>query len=114
VDEAAELGASMLAVAVTATFSQMAFAERLGVDFPLLSDWDREVCAQYGVRYEVWKGHAGLAKRAVFVLDQTGTVRSRWVADDAAEMPDFDAVLDTLRALRGDDGDPLDHGWHTM
>lgn len=108
-DEVAELGASVLAVAVTATYSQMAFAERLGVDFPLLSDWDREVCAQYGARYEVWKGHAGLAKRAVFVLDRTGTVRTRWVADDAAEMPDLDAVVDTLRELREEDRDPSGH-----
>ena len=38
------LGADLLAIAVTATFSQQAFAESLGVDFPLLSDWDRTVC----------------------------------------------------------------------
>lgn len=99
-DEIVGLGASVLAVAVTATYSQMAFAERLGVGFPLLSDWDRAVCRQYGARYEVWKGHAGLAKRAVFVLDRTGTVRTRWVADDAVEMPDLDSVLDTLRVLK--------------
>jgi peroxiredoxin len=99
VEEASDLGASFMAVAVTATYSQMAFAERLGVDFPLLSDWNRDVCAQYGVQYKAWKGHAGVAKRAVFVLDQTGTVRLRWVADDASEMPDLDAVLGTLREL---------------
>ena len=64
------LGADLLAVAVTATFSQQAFAESLGVDFPLLSDWDREVCAAYGVQYDVWKGHHGLAKRSVFVVDR--------------------------------------------
>ena len=93
------LGAEILAVAVTATFSQQAFAAALGVDFPLLSDWDRTVCAEYGVRYDVWKGHAGLAKRSVFVLDRGGTVRYRWVTDDAHVLPDLEEIVDVLRAL---------------
>ncbi|MGY1692388.1 redoxin domain-containing protein [Geodermatophilus sp. SYSU D01105] len=91
------LGADVLAVAVTATFSQQAFARSLGVDFPLLSDWDRTVCADYGVRYDVWKGHAGLAKRSVFVIDRDGVVRYRWVTDDALVLPDLDAVVAALR-----------------
>jgi peroxiredoxin len=93
------LGADVLAVAVTATFSQQAFAAQLGVDFPLLSDWDRTVCAAYGVRYDVWKGHAGVAKRSVFVLDRDGTVRYRWVTDDALVLPDLDAVVAAVREL---------------
>ena len=39
-EEIRALGADVLAVAVTATFAQQAFAEQLGVDFPLLSDWE--------------------------------------------------------------------------
>ncbi|MGY1591657.1 redoxin domain-containing protein [Geodermatophilus sp. SYSU D00965] len=98
-DEIRALGADVLAVAVTATFSQQAFARSLGVDFPLLSDWDRTVCADYGVRYDVWKGHAGLAKRSVFVIDRDGVVRYRWVTDDALVLPDLDAVVAALRDL---------------
>ena len=97
VGEIRALGADILAVAVTATFSQQAFAESLGVDFPLLSDWDREVCAAYGVQYNVWKGHRGLAKRSVFVIDRTGTVRYRWVTDDAQVLPDLDEAIEALR-----------------
>ncbi len=99
VPEIRALGAEVLAVAVTATFSQQAFAASLGVDFPLLSDWDRTVCADYGVRYDVWKGHAGLAQRSVFVVDRGGTVRYRWVTEDALVLPDLDAVVAALREL---------------
>lgn len=99
VPEIRALGAEVLAVAVTATFSQQAFAASLGVDFPLLSDWDRCVCADYGVRYDVWKGHDGLAKRSVFVLDRDGVVRYRWVTDDASVQPDFDEVVQAVAAL---------------
>lgn len=93
------LGADILAVAVSSTFAQQAFAAKLGVDFPLLSDWDRTACAAYGVQYDVWKGHAGLAKRSVFLVDRDGTVRYRWVTDDAHAMPDLDEVLQALQAL---------------
>lgn len=97
--EIREQGAEILAIAVTATFSQQAFAASLGVDFPLLSDWERTVCTDYGVRYDVWKGHTGVAKRSVFVLDGEGIVRYRWVTDDALVLPDFDVVVTALRAL---------------
>jgi glutaredoxin-dependent peroxiredoxin len=101
VEEIRALGAEVLGVAVTATFSQQAFAASLGVDFPLLSDWDREVCAAYGVQYDVWKGHRGLAKRSVFVVDPDGVVRYRWVTEDALELPDLDEAVRALRACGG-------------
>lgn len=93
------LGADILAVAVSATYAQLAFAASLGVDFPLLSDWDRTVCAAYGVQYDVWKGHTGLAKRSVFVIDRDGTVRYRWATDKPPEMPDLDEVVQAVQAL---------------
>jgi peroxiredoxin len=91
------VGADILAVAVTATYSQQAFAGSLDVDFPLLSDWEGAVSDAYGVRYDVWKGHAGVAKRAVFVIDPDRTIRYRWVTDDAEILPDLDAVVSALR-----------------
>ncbi len=93
------LGGRIAAIAVTATFSQMAFAEHLGVPFPMLSDWARETCAAYGVRYEVWKEHDGLAKRSLFVIDGAGIIRYRWVTDDALQEPHFEDALGALAAL---------------
>lgn len=95
--ELRELGAEILAVAVTATFAQQAFAAALEVDFPLLSDWDRAVCESYGVRYSVWKGHAGLAKRSIFVIDRSGVIRYRWVTEDALVLPDLDEVVSAVK-----------------
>jgi glutaredoxin-dependent peroxiredoxin len=97
------MGARIAAIAVTATFSQMAFARHLGVPFPLLSDWGRETCAAYGVRYDVWKEHDGLAKRSLFVIDGAGIIRSRWVTDDALQEPDFEDALGALAALDATD-----------
>lgn len=89
-----------MAIAVTPTFAQMAFADRLGVDFPLLSDWGGEVCGAYGVRYDEWKGHAGLAKRSIFVVGTDGRVSYRWYTDDAHDLPDFEEVMEAIDAVK--------------
>ena len=89
----------MAAIAVTATFSQQAFATSMGVDFPLLSDWDREVSGAYGVRYDVWRGHAGVAKRSWFVIDTDRVVRFSWVTDDALELPVLEEIVAAVKAL---------------
>ena len=99
-------GGSVLAVAVTATFSQQAFAETIGVPFPLLSDWDGEVCAAYGVRYDSWKGHTGLAKRSVFVIDTDGIVRYHWHTENAEELPNLPEALDAVTSSGGRPPEP--------
>ena len=91
-------GAGLAAIAVTATFSQMAFSDHLGVRFPMLSDWGGSTAEAYGVRYDEWKGHAGVAKRSLFVIDRGGVIRYRWVTDDALVIPDLD---DPVRVLTG-------------
>lgn len=88
-----------MAVAVTATFAQQAFGASLGLDFPLLSDWEGTTAAVYGVRYDHWKGHAGVAKRSVFVIDRGGVIRYRWVTEDALVLPDFAEAMAVLGAL---------------
>jgi peroxiredoxin len=93
------MGGRIAAIAVTATFSQMAFAKHLGVPFPLLSDWGRETCAAYGVRYDVWKEHDGLAKRSIFVINGDGKICYRWVTDDALETPVVEHALESMASL---------------
>ena len=95
------MGAEVVAIAVTPTFAQMAFADRLGIDFPLLSDWGGAVSEAYGVRYDEWKGHAGLAKRSVFVVGRDGVVSYRWYTEDAHDIPDVDEVVAALRDVAG-------------
>jgi peroxiredoxin len=89
----------LVAIAVTPSFAQMAFADKLGIDFPLLSDWGGATCAAYGVRYDSWKGHTGLAKRSVFVIDSDGRISYRWFSDDALTLPVFEEVMTAIAAV---------------
>lgn len=74
------------------------------IGFPLLSDHDAEVAAQYGAKYE--NNFAGMpldriAKRAAFVVDTEGTIRYAEVLENAGKQPDFEAIQDVLESLRG-------------
>ncbi len=93
------MGVELVAIAVTPTFAQMAFADKLGIDFPLLSDWEGTTCAAYGVRYDSWKGHKGLAKRSVFVIDGDGRISYNWSSDDALTLPEFEEVMEAVAAV---------------
>ncbi len=98
-DQIGSLGADIVGIAVTATFSQMAFSRELGIDFPLLSDWDGSVADAFGVRYSIWKGHEGVAKRAIFVVAANGTIAYRWSTDDAELLPDLMPMMRALETL---------------
>ena len=47
------------------------WAEHLGVTFPLLSDFNRKVIAEYGIYNE----ERGFANRATFVVDKQGKIQ---------------------------------------
>ena len=63
------------------------------MDFPLLSDYNKEVIPHYGVQYENLAGFKGLAKRSIFVIDQDGTVKYKWVTDDPEILPNLDEII---------------------
>jgi peroxiredoxin len=48
-----------------------AFAEKIGVKFPLLSDWDRVAVKDYGL----FTGKDKYLSRATFVVDKEGIIR---------------------------------------
>jgi glutaredoxin-dependent peroxiredoxin len=76
-----------------------AFAEQLYVQFPLLSDFNREVVQQFGIAYtedQPYSGFWGMSRRSIFVIDKDGTVRYAWVSDDPGVEPDIQKVLDSL------------------
>jgi peroxiredoxin len=89
------LDAVVLGVSVDSHWSNTAFAERLRLSFPLLSDFRRDTSAAYGVLLDA--GHSG---RATFVVGKDGRVAYRDVSPDTAQVPDNARVLAALEGLR--------------
>lgn len=87
---------TVFAVSTDRAFSHRAFAEEYGLDFTLLSDSDGSVSESYGVRYDEFQHHKRVAKRAVFVIDSTRTVRYAWSTDDPETLPEWTAAADVV------------------
>ena len=93
------LDTSVYGVSVDGPFAQQAFAEDNDLNFPLLSDFDKEVIEAYDVVLDSLVGIYGpVAERAVFVIDNDGNVAYRWVGDDPSVMPDIDEVHAAVEA----------------
>jgi glutaredoxin-dependent peroxiredoxin len=101
-DSMAQLGtanAQVFGVSVDTFFTLKAFQDQQGLPFPLLSDFNKQVIRDYGVFNEDMIGLRGIAKRAVFVIDQDGIVRYEQVLEDARNEPNYDAVFKSLASL---------------
>jgi peroxiredoxin len=85
---------------VDSPFTLAKFKEEQGLNFPLLSDFNKEVSSAYGALYETFVfGMKGVSKRAAFVVDGTGTIQYAEVLENAGELPNLQAVRSTLAGL---------------
>ncbi len=101
-DSMARLGkadAQVYGISVDTFFTLKAWQDQQQLNFPLLSDFNKEVIRDYGVFNEDMIGLKGIAKRAVFVIDKDGVVRHREVLDDARNEPDYEKVFSSLASL---------------
>jgi peroxiredoxin len=92
------LGAEVLAISVDSPFTLAKFKEVNNYQFPLLSDFNKEVSKAYGAYYEEFVFNLkGVAKRAAFVLDENHLVVYAQVLESAGDLPDFDAIRESLK-----------------
>jgi peroxiredoxin len=62
-------------------FANNAFAQQIGVTFPLLSDWGGEVTRRYGVYSPAMKA----PKRINYLIGKDGTILEMQVDDEAID-----------------------------
>ena len=94
------LNAQVFGISVDSPFTLGKFKADNEYNFPLLSDFNKEVSQQYDALYENFVfGMKGVSKRAIFVIDTEGVVRYADVLANAGELPNFAAVRETLASL---------------
>jgi peroxiredoxin len=92
------LGAEVLAISVDSPFTLAKFKEVNNYQFPLLSDFNKEVSKAYGAYYDEFLFNLkGVAKRAAFVLNEDHQVVYSQVLESAGDLPDFDAIRESLK-----------------
>jgi peroxiredoxin len=91
--------AQVYGISVDTFFTLAAFKKDQNLNFPLLSDFNKDVIQAYGAFNPDMIGLKGIAKRATFVIDKDGVVRHAEVQEDARNEPNYDKVFETLSKL---------------
>jgi len=98
-DDFEDAGATIFGISADSPFSQGSFREEHGIEFDLVSDMGGDAIREYDQEIDIADlGLHGIANRAVFVVDDEGTVVYDWVADDPTSEPDYDEVLDAVES----------------
>lgn len=94
------LNAKVLAISVDSLFVLDKWKQEERFNFPLLSDFNKTVSKKYGVLYKDFVFEMkGVAKRSAFVIDRDGIVRYAEVLENAGDLPNFEAIQQTLKNL---------------
>lgn len=100
-EEIHELGAEVFGISADSHFALAAWARELGLSYPLLSDWSREVIAAYDVKLDELGMYRDVPDRAIIIVDRDGTVVHRDRVPQPRELPDVDAAVRRLREIAG-------------
>jgi peroxiredoxin len=93
------INAAVLGISVDSPFTLAKFKEDQSYQFPLLSDFNKEVSQAYGAFYDEFVFNLkGVSKRAAFVVDETGKISYAEVLENAGDLPDFEAIKQVLGA----------------
>jgi len=92
-----QLDAQVLGISVDSVWSHKAYAEKMGIHYPLLADFQPR--GAVGDKFGVYLPEKGITGRAIAIVDRTG--RIAWFKNyDIPVVPDVKEVADALGAVR--------------
>ncbi len=94
------LNADVIGVSVDSPFSQEAWAQKEKIGITLASDLNKETAKAYGVLLPDLIGLGAVSARAAFVIDRNGVVQYSEQTPTPKDLPNFNAVKDTLAKLQ--------------
>lgn len=94
--------AQVLGISVDSVFTLAKYKEEQQYNFPLLSDFNKEVSTLYDTIYASFTDMdmRGVSKRSAFIIDKEGMVQYAEVLEKASDVPDFEAIDRQLAALK--------------
>ena len=96
-----DTNAQVLGVSVDSLYVLNKFKQEQNLNFPLLSDFNRDAAKAFDVLYETFPSFEmhGVSKRAAFVVDKEGLIQYVEICATPGDMPDFNAIQQTLSKL---------------
>lgn len=96
-----DTNAQVLGISVDSLFVLDKFKQEQNLNFPLLSDFNKEAAKAFDVLYEVFPAFEmqGVSKRAAFVVDKEGIVKYAEICATPGDLPDFAAIQSALQSI---------------
>ena len=92
--------AQVLGISVDSVFTLKRYSDEQSYNFPLLSDFNKEVSRAYDSLFENWIfDMKGVSKRSAFIIDKEGIIQYTELVESKDGVPDFEAINKRLEEL---------------
>jgi len=96
-----DLDANVFGISVDSHYSLKLWAEKLNLNFQLLSDFNKEASSNYNSLNEVHSpgkyDYLGVSKRSAFVIGKNGKIKYAEICLHTGLQPDYDAIKKSLK-----------------
>ncbi len=90
------LGANLIGISVDLPFSQKEFIKEFKLNYPILSDFNKDLIMKFDIYDDNFVGFKGVAKRSLFVV-KNGMIIYKWIANVPSDYPPFDKLKEFLK-----------------
>jgi peroxiredoxin len=95
-----KVNAKVFGISVDSIHSLAKYKEEQKLNFSLLSDFNKQVSIAYDCLYDTFSYEMkGVSKRSAFIIDKNGVIQYAEVLEKATDLPDFEAIENTLELL---------------
>jgi len=94
------MNADVIGVSVDSPFAQEAWVQKEKIGITLASDLNKKVSEAYGTLLPDLLGMGSVSARAAFVIDRNGAVQYSEQTPTPKELPNFNAIKETLTKLK--------------
>lgn len=100
-DEFRRVNAEVVSVSVDSPYCHRAWSRELGITFPMVSDFNRELCRAYDALGPGSPLLRETARRTAFVIDPEGLIRYVWYPPPEGGFPPIDEIISQTREIAG-------------
>lgn len=92
-----DLNAEVIGISIDSPYVNRKFAEETGAEFPIASDFNKDVSAKYDALIDEVGGMKGVTDRVVYVIGTDGVISYTWKGEHPGVMPPMDEILEAVR-----------------
>ena len=95
-----DMNADVIAISVDSPFAQEAWAQKEKIGIKIASDLNKKTAEAYGTLLPDLIGLGAVSARAAFVVDKAGVIQYSEQTPTPKELPNFNAIKETLTKLK--------------